>query len=152
MTKPTKSLVRPAKTHINLGICPVWSGSSLSAWRKFGSLATHWAQTEDSDQTRIPRKLFEYEAARASVQTRQMLVQWNKRVIVILTLYIIPWKLLSKAPEKSRSSRFECTVHIIWRHFIFCSLWRHSAKNVMTLALTKIKTKCGILPNCLEDF
>ena len=29
---------------ISLGICPVWSESSLSALRKLGSLATHWAQ------------------------------------------------------------------------------------------------------------
>ena len=28
-----------------------WSESSLSAWRKLGSLATHWALSEDSDQT-----------------------------------------------------------------------------------------------------
>ena len=27
-------------------ICPVWSG-----WRKLGSLATHWAHSENSDQT-----------------------------------------------------------------------------------------------------
>ena len=31
--------------------CPVWSESSLSAWRKFGSLATHWVHSEDSDLT-----------------------------------------------------------------------------------------------------
>ena len=29
---------------------PVWSESSLSAWRQLGSLATHWAHSEDSDQ------------------------------------------------------------------------------------------------------
>ena len=33
-----------AKTQISLGIRPVWSESSLSAWRKHKSLATHWAQ------------------------------------------------------------------------------------------------------------
>ena len=33
MTKPTKWHVRPAKTQISLGICPVWSESSFSAWR-----------------------------------------------------------------------------------------------------------------------
>ena len=33
-------------------IRPVWSESSLSAWRKPGSVATHWAHSEDSDQTR----------------------------------------------------------------------------------------------------
>ena len=33
--------------------------SSLSAWRKLGSLATHWAQSEDSDQTgRMPRLIW----------------------------------------------------------------------------------------------
>ena len=46
VTKPTVS-VRPAKTQISLGIRPVWSESSLSAWRKLGLLATHWAHSED---------------------------------------------------------------------------------------------------------
>ena len=41
MTKPTKWYVYPAKTQITLGIRPVWSESSLSAWRKLGSLSTH---------------------------------------------------------------------------------------------------------------
>ena len=49
--KNNKVSVRPAKTQINLGIRPVWSESSLSAWRKLGPLATHWAHSEDSDQT-----------------------------------------------------------------------------------------------------
>ena len=40
--------MRPAKTQINLGIRPVWSESSLSASRNLGSLATHWAHSEDS--------------------------------------------------------------------------------------------------------
>ena len=52
MTKPTKWHVCPAKTQIiSLGIHPVWSESSLSAWRKLGSLATHWVHSEDTDQT-----------------------------------------------------------------------------------------------------
>ena len=35
---------------------PVWPESSLAAWRKLGSLASHWARSEDSDQTgRMPR-------------------------------------------------------------------------------------------------
>ena len=54
MTKPTT--VHPAKTQISLGIRPVWSESLLSAWRKLGSLVTHWAHSEDADQTgRMPR-------------------------------------------------------------------------------------------------
>ena len=42
--KTNKVSVRPAKTQMSLGIHPVLSESSLSAWRKLGSLATHWAQ------------------------------------------------------------------------------------------------------------
>ena len=50
-TKPIKWNMRPAKTQISLGIGPVWSEYSLSTWRKLGSLATHLAHREDSDQT-----------------------------------------------------------------------------------------------------
>ena len=48
--KTNNVAVRPAKTQISLGIRPVWSESLLSAWRKLGSLATHKAHSEDSDQ------------------------------------------------------------------------------------------------------
>ena len=59
VTKPTKWYVRPAKTQISLGIRPVWSESSLSAWKKLESLATHWAHSEDSDQIgRMPRLIW----------------------------------------------------------------------------------------------
>ena len=51
MTKSTKWHVHPMKTQISLGLRRVWSESSLCAWRKLGSLATHWAHSEDSDQT-----------------------------------------------------------------------------------------------------
>ena len=57
--KTNKMTVRPAKTQISLGIRPVWSESSLSTRRKHGSLATHWAHSEDSDQTgRMPRLIW----------------------------------------------------------------------------------------------
>ena len=49
--KTNKMTVRTAKTQISLGIRPVWSVSSLSTWRKLGSLAIHWAHSEDYDQT-----------------------------------------------------------------------------------------------------
>ena len=39
--KTNKVSVRPAKTQISLGICPVWSEYLLSTWRNLGSLATH---------------------------------------------------------------------------------------------------------------
>ena len=51
MTKPTKWL------------CAQWrlrsAWASVSAWRKLRSLATHWAHSEDSDQTgRMPKLIW----------------------------------------------------------------------------------------------
>ena len=43
--KTNKVSVRPVKTQISLGIRPVWSESSLSAWRNLVPLATHWAHS-----------------------------------------------------------------------------------------------------------
>ena len=42
--------VRPAKTQISQGIRPVWSESSLSAWWKVGTLATHWTHSEGGSE------------------------------------------------------------------------------------------------------
>ena len=57
--KTNKVSVHPVKTQISLGIRPVWSASSLSAWRKFRSLATYLAHSKDSDQTgRMPRLIW----------------------------------------------------------------------------------------------
>ena len=59
MTKPTKWHMRSAKAQISLGIRPVWSESSLSAWWKLGPLATHWTHSKDSDQTgQMPRLIW----------------------------------------------------------------------------------------------
>ena len=49
--KTNKVTVPLAKTQISPGSRPVWSESSLSAWRNLGSLATHWVHSKDSDQT-----------------------------------------------------------------------------------------------------
>ena len=49
----------PSKDSDQPGIRPVWSESSLSAWRKLRSLATYWAHSQDSDQTgRMPRVIW----------------------------------------------------------------------------------------------
>ena len=57
--KTNNAAVRPAKTQISLGICPVWSESSLSAWRKLGPLPTHWVHSKDSNQTgHMPRLIW----------------------------------------------------------------------------------------------
>ena len=49
--KNYKMSVRPAKTD--------QPGHSLSTWRKLGSLATHWEDSQDYDQTgRMPRLIW----------------------------------------------------------------------------------------------
>ena len=54
MTKPTKWLC--AQRRLRSAWAPSLMKSSLSAWRKLGSLATYWAYSEGSDQTgRMPR-------------------------------------------------------------------------------------------------
>ena len=51
-----KMSVRPAKTQISLGICPVWSKSSLCAQLVAKDPRFLHADSEDSDQTgRMPR-------------------------------------------------------------------------------------------------
>ena len=52
---PTKTMSSNEPRH-DKTIRPVWSESSLSAWRNLGSLATRWAHSEDSDQTVRPAK------------------------------------------------------------------------------------------------
>ena len=58
MTKPTK-WERPMKTQVSLGICPIWSESSLYAqWVAKDTRFLH-ADSEDSDQTgQIPRLIW----------------------------------------------------------------------------------------------
>ena len=51
--------MRRAKTHISLGVPSVWSESLLFEWTNPRSLATHWALSEDSEQTgRMPRLIW----------------------------------------------------------------------------------------------
>ena len=56
--------------------------SSLSAWRKLGSLATHWAHSEDSDQTgRMPRLIWVFAGRTCQFVgflTRRLLSRWWK--------------------------------------------------------------------------
>ena len=57
VVKEIKSVFEPPHDKTNkTAWAPVWSESSLSAWRTPGSLATYWVHSEDSDQTgRMPR-------------------------------------------------------------------------------------------------
>ena len=108
--KTNKMTVRPAKTQISLGIRPVWSESSLSAWSKLGSFATHWANSEDSDQT---------------VQMSRLIRVFAGRTLILLVLWcrcsIIPFFENNKlpllwSPRLSRTQLILCGMH----HLIFC--------------------------------
>ena len=58
-TKSTKWHVRPAKARNSLGFRPVWSETSLSAWRKLLFLATHWVgECPDWSESSLGAKLF----------------------------------------------------------------------------------------------
>ena len=79
--KTYKVSVRPAKTQISLGIRPVWSESSLSAWRNLGSLATHWAHSENSDQTgRMPWLIWVFAGRTATL----LVLTWGGSDLYIL--------------------------------------------------------------------
>ena len=54
MTKPTKWHVRPAMAQISLGICPVWSESSLCARWVAKDPSFFHADSDDSDQPGHP--------------------------------------------------------------------------------------------------
>ena len=71
--------VRPAKTQISLGIRPVWSESSLSAWRDLGSLAIHWAHSEDSDQTGLMPRLIWVHTGRTIIL---LVLSWGGSFII----------------------------------------------------------------------
>ena len=86
MAKPTKWHVHQAKTQISLGIRPVWSESSLSAWRKLGSLATHSVHCEDPDQTgQMPRLIW------VSAQSDQSLRWAHSHFICFVMRQLILW-------------------------------------------------------------
>ena len=42
-----KDKIEPTRDKTKVSVRPVWSESSLSAWRKLGPLATHWVHSED---------------------------------------------------------------------------------------------------------
>ena len=100
MTKPTNWYVRPAKTLISLGIRPVWSESLLSAWRKLGSSATHWAHSEDSDQTRqMPRLIWVFAGRTCHFVgfiTRRLILWTDNIFQLILFLEFRQWMVADK--------------------------------------------------------
>ena len=108
--KLTKWHMHPAQTQIRLGICPVWSESSLSAWRKLGSLATHLAHSEDSDQTGwMPRLIWVF-AGRTVIL---LVLSWRGSYVVgLIRITLLRWFLWEhRTYMKQINSQYE---HILW--------------------------------------
>ena len=97
MTKPTKWHVRP-----------VWSESSLSVWRKLGSLANHWAHSKDSDQTGwMPRLIWVF----AGHTVILLVLPWGSSNTMYNNLYCILSFILSDLsclPELETNSKLCC--------------------------------------------
>ena len=105
--KTNKMAVRPAKTQISLGIRPVWSESPLSAWRKLGSLASHWAHSEDSDQTgRMPS----CQLVATSLSSFQIYYLPHSRSMLL----ILHFKC-SRVMMKNQTFRISCVNIALWK-------------------------------------
>ena len=79
MTKPTKWHVRPAKTQISLGICPVWKESSLCAKLVVKNPRFLHADSEDwSDWAHNSFCLFYRVVAHFSILTPSTWLAWLK--------------------------------------------------------------------------
>ena len=70
------------RRQISLGIRTVWSESSLSAWRKLGSFATHWAHSDKFGQTgRMPRLIWVFARRTSIYQQNSMCAQRRLRSV-----------------------------------------------------------------------
>ena len=79
----------------------VWSDYSLFAWRKLGSLATHWAHREDSDQTGLLPRLICVFTGRTLIL---LVLSWGGSSLLSLRLFISD--ALCSELEQERQIRF----------------------------------------------
>ena len=118
------------------GICPVWSESSLSARRKLGSLATHLAHSEDSDQTgRMPRLIWVFAV----------------RMLILLVLscrgsnYVVTVKILKHYDTR----KICCNYPKIWTMWLYLRVMRpkgaEGIANSADLDLLWVYTVCSSL-------
>ena len=116
--KTNNVVVRHAKTQISLGIRPVWSESSLSAWRNLRPLAIHWAHSEDSDQTRrMPRLIWVF-AGRTVIL---LLLSWGSSDFN--NLLSDTWQ----TEDKSKLNWIPLYLwHLSWFCFTFTEKWKES--------------------------
>ena len=162
LTKPTKWHVRPTKTQISLGIHPVRSESSLSAWRKHGSSAIHWAHSEDSDQTgRMPRLIWVF-AGRTNhfvgFVTRRLILFYHKIACNIMCMKTLYWSKYEPPHDKAnnvavRPSKTQISLGIrpVWSEYSL-SAWRKIGSLDTHWAHSEDSDQTGRMPRLIWVF
>ena len=146
--------VRPAKTQISLGFRPFWSESLLSAWRKLGSLATHWAHSEDSNQTgQMPTLIWVFAGRTVillvlswsgSYMDNLLAAVWEQKEGIGIDFYHKRLKFWDRANSRSNLIRVYTVCHsvnIIYTHV--CMLKLHS----QNLRIIKVAISCDPILN-----
>ena len=118
-TFPARLHMRPAKTQVSLCIYTGWSESSLSAWRRFGSLITDRVPCEDSGQTARMRRLTclrwaKMQSCRKSCAPAEM---FSDDKNVIKTLSPIKWKCAVGSCANSKGSAQTAWMRYLFRAF-----------------------------------
>ena len=90
----------------NVVVRPVRSESSLSAWRKLGSLATNWAHCEDSDQTGwMPRLIWVFAGHTATL----LVLTWGGSIVafpgcLLSSFFISPKHEITSEPPRDKTN------------------------------------------------
>ena len=110
--KTNKMAVRPAKTQISLGICPVWSESSLSTWRKLGSSVTDWVHSEDWSDWVDAQADLSFGWAHSTL----LVLSWSGSFTRCSCLKMI-WK------PSEHSDQPGPLPQLVWSESLLCTLW-----------------------------
>ena len=103
----------PPKTQISLGIRPVRSESSLSAWRNLGSLATHWAQRRLIRVSRCP----DWSESSLGAQIILLVLSWGGSYITsVLQRGARRWKKEWKTFNSVNSCSKTIDRILVWRN------------------------------------
>ena len=110
MTKPTKWHVYLAKTQISLGIRPVWSDSSLSAWRKLCVLSYPLNRSKNSDLTGLMPRLIWVFAGHTVIL---LVLSWGSSFCMLLTEELNQVMVILKSISNYKihaSQTYDCTL------------------------------------------
>ena len=119
MTKPTKWVCTQRSLRSAWASAQVWSESSLSAWRKLGSLDTHSAHSEDSDLTgRMPRLIWVF-AGRTVIL---LVLSWCGSFYLIMEHRVLAERILNNwttaSHGKTKPTKWPVRPH--WSFFAVC--------------------------------